>query len=144
MKYRKPRIGWSCFWAIACVLLVVLWVRSYSCFDSFGISFDGERAYWLGSVVGELRIAKPMTQRHGFNWKTYGTPAREWVKHETPRRSVLGFSLDSSRIIVPHWFSVVVAGAIAGAPWMRFSLRALLIAMTLVAAGLGVIVYAMR
>ena len=30
MRYRKLRIAWSVFWGLACVVLVVLWVRSYS------------------------------------------------------------------------------------------------------------------
>src|SRR5947208_1113873 len=29
LRYRKPRIAWSVFWGLACVLLIVLWVRSY-------------------------------------------------------------------------------------------------------------------
>src|SRR4051794_19852377 len=29
MRFRKLRIAWSVFWGLACVLLVVLWVRSY-------------------------------------------------------------------------------------------------------------------
>ena len=29
MRYRKLRIAWSVGWGIACVLLIVLWVRSY-------------------------------------------------------------------------------------------------------------------
>src|ERR1043165_6999457 len=33
MRFRKLRIAWSVFWGIACVLLIVLWVRSYSTSD---------------------------------------------------------------------------------------------------------------
>jgi hypothetical protein len=29
MTFRKLRIAWSVFWGVACVLMVVLWVRSY-------------------------------------------------------------------------------------------------------------------
>ena len=29
MRFRKLRIAWSVGWGIACVLLIVLWVRSY-------------------------------------------------------------------------------------------------------------------
>jgi hypothetical protein len=29
MRYLKLRIAWSAFCCIACVLLIVLWVRSY-------------------------------------------------------------------------------------------------------------------
>ena len=34
MRFRKVRIVWSVAWGIACVLLVVLWVRSYWWTDS--------------------------------------------------------------------------------------------------------------
>jgi hypothetical protein len=44
----------------------------------------------------------------------------------------------------PHWFATVVVAGLGALPWFRwrFSLRALLIAITLVAAGLGLFVYA--
>src|SRR3954466_10399403 len=29
MRFRKLRIAWSAGWGLACVLLIVLWVRSY-------------------------------------------------------------------------------------------------------------------
>jgi hypothetical protein len=29
MKYRNLRIAWSVAWGVVCLLLVVLWVRSY-------------------------------------------------------------------------------------------------------------------
>jgi hypothetical protein len=45
----------------------------------------------------------------------------------------------------PHWFVVLVASLVGALPWawkyQRFSLRTLLIATTLVAVGLGVVVW---
>jgi hypothetical protein len=35
MRFRKLRIAWSVGWGIACVLLIVLWVRSYSWSESY-------------------------------------------------------------------------------------------------------------
>jgi hypothetical protein len=55
---------------------------------------------------------------------------------------------DGRIVVVPCWVLVLLSGSLATVPcipWSRrFSLRTLLIAMTLVAAGLGVIVYASR
>ena len=34
MRFRKLRIAWSVGCGIACVLLIVLWVRSYTVIDS--------------------------------------------------------------------------------------------------------------
>jgi len=41
MRFRKLRIAWSVLCAIACVVLIVLWVRSYSRLDE---KMDGEIA----------------------------------------------------------------------------------------------------
>lgn len=35
MKYRKLRIAWSVAWGVACLLLIALWVRSYSYKEQF-------------------------------------------------------------------------------------------------------------
>jgi hypothetical protein len=52
-------------------------------------------------------------------------------------------------LYVPHWFLVLLATTFATLPWIRyfewrFSLRTLLIATTLVAVVLGLIVWAVR
>jgi hypothetical protein len=51
-------------------------------------------------------------------------------------------------LAAPHWFLVLLAVMMSAAPWMRwkwrFTLRTLLIAITLVAVVLGLIVYAVR
>jgi hypothetical protein len=50
--------------------------------------------------------------------------------------------LDAS---LPHWFYLLLASLIAAAVWIRrFSLRALLVAITLVAVTLGLIVWPIR
>ena len=38
MRFRKLRIAWSVGWGIACVLLIVLWVRSYWWVDMLSAS----------------------------------------------------------------------------------------------------------
>src|SRR5690349_13539570 len=74
MKFRKLRIAWSVFWGLACVLLVVLWVRSYWCADTVSIN-----TLWRGwaaditSFDGRLRFSAndnmPLTTR----WEWRGT-----------------------------------------------------------------------
>jgi hypothetical protein len=44
-------------------------------------------------------------------------------------------------LVFPHLFGVLTACAIGSLPWLRFSLRTLLIATTLVAVVLGMIVW---
>ena len=49
------------------------------------------------------------------------------------------------QVVVPHWFLVVSTATLATVPWVRrFNLRTLLIVMTLVAAVLGLVVYATK
>src|SRR5437763_4883145 len=38
MKFRKLKIAWSVFWGLGCVLLVVVWVRSYTWIDEVWIA----------------------------------------------------------------------------------------------------------
>src|SRR4051812_41646326 len=79
MRFRTLRIAWSVFWGLACVLLVVLWVRSYQCVTMF--SFKHASA-WLGH--GELALnsftAKGLSVAQGLN--TYTFQARDaWNLH---------------------------------------------------------------
>jgi hypothetical protein len=53
------------------------------------------------------------------------------------------------QIAIPHWFFTLFAAATAAVPWLvrpalRFRLRTLLIATTLIAAVLGLAVYVAR
>src|SRR3954470_6536128 len=41
MKFRKLRIAWSVFCSLACVLLIVLWVRSYWYMDQLDCRYSG-------------------------------------------------------------------------------------------------------
>src|SRR5688572_29967946 len=43
MKYRKLRIAWSVAWGLLCLMLCVLWVRSYTVRDS---------AFWPRNTFG--------------------------------------------------------------------------------------------
>jgi hypothetical protein len=59
---------------------------------------------------------------------------------------LLGFGIiessNSRSVIMPYWFLVVSAVALSASPWFwswRFSLRTLLIAMTLIAVFLGLV-----
>ena len=52
----------------------------------------------------------------------------------------------SHSLVISHWSAVLLSGVLAVVPWIprlswRFSLRTLLIAMTLIAVVLGAIVY---
>ena len=146
MNPRKLRIAWSVGWGVVAVLLCLLWVRSYWRFD--GVEYDyrtssvdyGECVF--GSFNGRLLFGYyPITGESGFYWKLARKPEDAPADFfRTP------FALTSNATTAPHWFVAILFAALAAAPWIppsnRFSLRTLLIATTLVALALGLIVWA--
>ena len=143
------RIVWTALCVTACVLLVVLWVRSYSRGDSFTYR-QGNTWTGVGSVAGGLtasRTSDPYLP-FGMGWflesfgpDEFGDPsASRFIWDNSPTSRCIG---------VPHWFAVVIFAVLTILPlrryfsW-RFTLRSLLIATTLVAVVLGLVVYFVR
>src|SRR6185295_12919065 len=136
MKFRYLRIAFSATCLIACVLLIVLWVRSY----------------WRNDIVS--RVDKnSMITTYGSNWGSAyrfqmkmppGAQlegGRSWSFHtDEASKDPARFRWESKRgktsIAVPYWFLVVTAAFFSFAVFLtrhtRFSLRTLLIATTLV------------
>jgi hypothetical protein len=129
---------------MAIVLAIGFWVRSNWYVDEIWVSLPAERG--LG-VVSANNCASVAIQRRDGDPADYivGYSGIKLKELHSPRvRSYLGFGAardgDLSFVIVPYWFLVAV---LASAPWFRwrFSLRTLLVGMTLVAIGLGMVVY---
>ena len=137
----------------ASLFFCALWVRSYSWRDNiyFGVpstgsvgfaSEEGKCAiFFIGTIDG--------TERNGIDlnpWRLRDVPGnRQFFPFDEPY-TTLGFiafwhAPNGWALIAPHWCLVVVFAILATAPWLRwrFSLRALLIGMTLVALFLGAI-----
>jgi hypothetical protein len=152
MRFRKLRIAWSVGCGIVCLLVIVLWVRSY----------------W--------RADQPLIYMpHGYSLMGYSIAGRfslSFVSY-VEDTSDLGFAFHSDEVLesasdipvfhfhktvysaggwtewtvyMPHWFCIMLSAAAATIPWIRwsnrFSLRTLLIATTLVAVVLGAVVWA--
>jgi hypothetical protein len=149
MRYRKLRIAWSVGWGLAAVLLIVLWVRSYNVCDivsrlnpsmqgtTFG-SNDGA-AYFIRMVVPPsplLRPPQPPRMPHG--WKLYSTEA-----NAMPQKFRWNVTRGKVNVSFPYWLLVAICATVAFVPWVRtrYSLRTILIATTLVAVVLGLIVW---
>ena len=168
MKFRKLRIAWSVVWGSAVVLLIALWVRSFWQLDSFSyeagiVNIGGES---LRGCMVLHRLDGQNSDRAGY----FTMPvARAFLDFDIPgtyfwfrftKVPIEPTSLTSgaeirplgrrtgATILVPMWFPLFVAVGFAATPWFRwpkkFSLRTLLIATTLVAVVLGLIVYAIR
>jgi len=135
MKYRKLRIVWSLVWGVAAMLLAVLGVRSYSHINwvhhQYSASHYFRATIARGSVVFETR--EYWSTDDAVHWNEERLPAN--VTPEFPGLRQL-----------PYWIVPIFFGFIGAAPWLRwqFSLRTLLIVTTLVAVGLGLVVYALR
>jgi hypothetical protein len=139
MKYRKLRIAWSVGFGILCLLLIALWVRSYSYSDELRVNIADKRSVWLHSVSGDASL---FTTSLSDPLLVHG-PAIISERIERPFPSD-GFSFSRKRgawnVTVPLWCPVLILTALSTAPWVRrFSLRTLLIGVTLVAALLGIV-----
>lgn len=150
MKYRKLRIAWSVFCGVLCVLVVVLWVRSYSHTDSLTQVNANQVLTRLGTNFGILF----------FGWTDYKTTPNlsppdatdGWEYQEYDGRPMVDavpcwrctWGTTESLVSLPAWFVTFFTFLLAAAPWIcwskRFSLRTLLIMMTAVSVGLALIV----
>jgi hypothetical protein len=128
MRYRKLRIAWSVTWGIVAVLLCVLWVRSYLVYDRVVVRWPNGLEWFIAYSNKGMYIVS-----------TYGLLA--------PHIHVGWWSIGRSRwgtaVYLPYSLTVLVMCAVSIAPWIRcrFSVGALLIATTLVAVVLGLIVW---
>ena len=158
MKYRKLRIAWSVTWGVMAVLLCVLWIRSYWWYERIVFGLGNNNGFHASHVVGQLRfIAFDDSNVNGFwqpansVWGRAQWPVDEWRASESHKKdlpaSPLGFGgrIWPARFLlfVPYWFLVLIVTCFVAAPWVayRFSLRTLLIAMTLIAVGLGAVIW---
>jgi hypothetical protein len=136
----------------ACVLLIVLWVRSYWWITEFGKDISVNTCVYCATAEGIIQFTwmnDPLLYRKGwyaddtwiedFNRMAYGSAEAPTAPSVLP---VFGFG--PNHVAIPIWLLLLVSAAFAIAPWIewsrRFSLRTLLIATTLVAVVLGSIV----
>ena len=132
--FKALRIAWSVAWGVVAVLLCVLWVRSYSHFDSsseFAASSSRGRAFsWQGRIFlyENFHIA-PSEKPFGMSTNFLGG------------MTVVGGIVEpaGAGLSFPYWSSTLAVAVMIATPWFRwrFSLRTLLIVTTLVALLLG-------
>jgi hypothetical protein len=183
IRFRKLRIAWSVLCGTLCVLLIVLWVRSYKTADRLHGRFWGRQSFVLASKEGG--VAAIVFRSHGapgwWRWETISYPVEDelsfpagptcqyvntlgfgWLRRPLymvmrstqtlPDGSTVTFfgaataTLNGAGPIVPHWFLMLLTAGCGVAQYIKknFSLRSLLIAMSLVAVALGALVYATK
>jgi hypothetical protein len=161
MKLRTLRIAWSLAWGIAAVLMIALWMRSYWQNDVLTVK-PPEVKYVVNSALGRTdfyfgdrtqrtwdyvapwtietsqidKYFRPPLSDHDANYNRFGVLATRYYFQHGEQAVSASF---------PTCYPAGVAVAIAAFPWIitvrRFSLRTLLIVTTLVALGMGVIVW---
>jgi hypothetical protein len=145
---RCFQIAATSFSLSACVLLVALWVRSYTWRDTFCLRIDGVHDQWCQSLNGKLMYdaGTSLAQNRLFRWIVH--PAeRSRVSEDWVTTPILGFQWyrgADPQPMIPHWCPTVIFAALAVLPWLhwrRFSLRALLIFMTVAAILMGAMAY---
>lgn len=147
MKFRKLQIAFSAMCVVACVLLIVLWVRSYSKWDRAWLGGFGYHR--VQSVRGFIEFDSSectIAARPG-QWGLDSGLADDRFD-DIRAFSLSATAFDNNHATFPHWLPILLALAFAIATWparnWRFSLRTLLIATTLVAMVLGIVVYVGR
>jgi hypothetical protein len=130
-------------------LLIALWVRSYSLGEYLYAPLGNAEAIWVRTSRGHI-ICKRDKVGHEIGWQ-FEPNAHEWyLQLALPRDTgVFGsWILDSHVATIPLYFPTLIAATLAAIPWIRrsnrFSLRTLLIATTLVAIVLGLVVWLSR
>ena len=139
---RKLRIVWSVGCTIACVLLILLWVRSYWWFD---ISHAMRPS--LISARGKLFLTNEILMTLSPRLEDLNGPQPFGRNH-----LIRGFSYTLDQVVVdkasyiavvPVWLLVLISAGFGVLPWLRwrFTMRTLLIAMAFFAVILGVLVW---
>ena len=149
MRHRKLRIARSIGWCVLAVLLVVMWARSFWYYETV-LSVFGNVTTVRGTIVVNLFDFVYGWKCENKEWAVTRGPSELWSNDgPMPRWPPIRF--DQSHIGVfcielEYWFLSLLFALLGIAVWrstlaLRFSLRTLLIATTLVAVGLGVVMW---
>jgi hypothetical protein len=159
LKFRKLRIAFSAVCGVVCLLLIALWVRSYWWNDTINSPTRGDHFFVAQSIRGYLDIGIAQTSDWTFRqgWILASLPLEKvspptFVK-ETGETNLSrigwgwSFSANGFGVLLPHWVFPVLSAIIAAAPWFwpkQFTLRALLIAVTLISVLFGLVMWTSR
>jgi hypothetical protein len=143
MNRWRLRIFVSSACGVLCLLVTLLWLRSYWRSDALYITVGGDNT-GIESRHGRLL---PFFQQHGGSrdgWRVSTSTIAEEVVHYVHRPFSARNDWPSyAWACVPHWFVAVLMAMLSAAPWLRwrrFNIRTLLFATTVFAIVMGVAV----
>jgi hypothetical protein len=136
------RIAFSAVCGISCLLLIVLWVRSYWWRQTFNRLTPNESYQEIASDSGRLSLRsqyQPFADVGPIDWEYEAYPP---TFLEAPGLWFVWNEKELS-VVIPHWFAMLFTLVLGVLPWLRwrFSLRTLIIATTLIAVVLGLVVW---
>ena len=146
---RRVRIAVSVFFAVLTVLLCVLWVRSYWTRDHFRWHVTTGRALSVSSRGGIVGVVTWTEDLDGVtslvdSGPVAGSPPRRQMSNPLRFELLRSQEFGSLGVVVPYWFPIFITAVCVAIPWVlntrRFSLRTLLIATTLVAVALALVI----
>ena len=160
IRYRKLQIAWSVAWGILAVMICAMWVRSFQTWDSphgpvlrrWELQLNSVRGYLLVGVKHNRANATPDWRSRTFQADRFTNDeisGSSMVWRFTRSFGIAGFGAVESnqdwQVYVPYWFLSLIPVACSFVPirWFaRYRLRTLLIATTLVAVVLGLVMWA--
>jgi hypothetical protein len=142
MRFRKLRIAWSVLWGVLAVLLCVLWVRSYAHSDLVDVPFGSSKSFRITIDPGMIWTAK-IDMPSEWNFESEPVSRKHELLASIYRHGFAFSGADSEfAIALPFWLYVIFSILVGSLSWIpRFSLRTLLIATTLLALIMGLVVY---
>lgn len=156
---RALRVTWSAAFSLLTLLLIALWLRSYSHRDQTrGCIFGSRHHILVTSLRGQIAIGCDEWRGIPHDWifesrteaenlisvypTVTGVPPCSWLGFRGRFRPNLWI------LVIPTWLLLCAAIGAAILPWtglerrvQRFSLRTLLVATTLIAVTLGLLAY---
>ncbi len=115
MRNQKLRIAWSVVWGLACVLLIVLWVRSYRWMDSGRVAL---LARTISFNSNDGRVALESLWADGSVSISCNSIPREQLKQKWMYEDSRGFVFLNPKVILlilPHWFLMMLFATLATA-----------------------------
>jgi hypothetical protein len=135
---RYLRIAFSVTCLIACVLLIVLWVRSYWFHDYLNCP-EGGGWSGLGTVCVVIHPSSRETAWHPWTQRWSESDTAALLKFVSPIK--WRYHTGYLATWIAYWLLTFFAFTVAMIPWFkwRFSLRTLLTVMTVLAVALGLL-----
>lgn len=144
---RYLRVSTAALCGATCVAVIALWIRSYWWTDSFYGPSPVSNGFEIISTYGRVMLGGGDPKEPTIEWDLTSTRFDDPANGMSPQSSPPVFAFDFSDadwyLHMPHWFVALVAGllAFALAKQRSYSVRMVLIVMTLIALALGTIVY---